>query len=278
MLTPGLRSLNCALLLSVSGCASTGVPDALRSVPLVTTREDGVADSQVVPVRYEDEEAWLALDTGAPFSFLFADPDGPEFVERAGTVEIAGQRWELPGYGDDGIGIELFQERPIVGVLGLDFFFDRPSAIDYPAGRLERCISGSDRRELTILKLKGRAPARALVEVVLDGQIRTMLFDTGAHDSLLLGVTGHAVDQAIEVQTADGVRWPVSEGLGRLELPGEPARTIPLMRAQEIGYISPMLKDLEAQGLLGLTALGWRRIELDFQAGELRLGSRRLQQ
>jgi len=61
-------------LLLLPGCAATGADPAAQSanvVPLVTTLEDGVADSQVVPIRFEDGDAWLALDTGAPFTFLF---------------------------------------------------------------------------------------------------------------------------------------------------------------------------------------------------------------
>jgi len=271
-----------AVLAAGCGCVAAGPPDAIQYVPLVTTRADGVADSQVVPVRYQGRDAWLALDTGAPFSFLFAEPGGPEYVEQAGTVELAGESWTLPGYGDDAIGVELFQGRPIVGLLGLDFFLDRPSAIDYPAGRLERGAARpqhGERERLTILKLRGFEHAHALVEVLLDGRTRTLMFDTGAHDTLLLGDAAGSnagPDEAeVEVQTADGTTWPVRAGQGRLLLPGAPPCVIPVLRAQSIGYLSPMLEELGAEGLLGLTALGWRRIEFDFQAGELRLGGER---
>src|SRR5215208_2011778 len=61
---------------------------ATHEVPLITTVDDGVADVQVVPIVFEGEDAWLALDTGSPLTFLFSDPAGPEYVDEAGTIQI----------------------------------------------------------------------------------------------------------------------------------------------------------------------------------------------
>jgi hypothetical protein len=46
------------------------------------------------------------------------------------------------------------------------------------------------------------------------------------------------------------------------------------MRAMDIQYISPELRENNAQGLFGMTALGWRRVLFDFDSGLLRLGPR----
>ncbi len=259
----------------VAGALEPRGLDAVARVPLITTRDDGVADSQVVPVLFEGEQAWLALDTGAPFTFLFCGAGEDEPVEHAGTVRIAGEEWDLPGYGDDALGVEIFEGRPIVGVLGLDFFLDVPAVIDYPGGALIRHLDGelpeSD-ADLPQLPLCGAEHGRALVDVVIDGAELRLMFDTGAHDTFWLGVEGSGDDDVSVVQTADGARWEVFVGTGSLALPGQELRSIPVMRALSIGYLEEELEQLGYDGLLGLTAFGWRRIVLDFEGGALRLG------
>jgi len=267
--------LPCLLLV---GCAASGGDSAIpptNTVPLVTTLDDGVADSQVVPIRLQDGDAWLALDTGAPFTFLFSDPAGPEYVETAGTIEIGSERRQVPGYRDEAIGVEMFQGKPIVGVLGLDFFLDVPAAIDYPGGcivrYLDRELPASDRMLLE-LPLRGRENDRALIDVVLDGIELTLMFDTGAHDTILIDVVGRAGDDVIQVQTADGQRSDVYLGEAILSLPEEDPRVIVVLRAPDFPYIAPELREIGAHGLFGLTSLGWRRVVFDFEGGALRLG------
>lgn len=267
--------LPCLLLLGCTAGNSDSVIASSNAVPLVTTLEDGVADSQVVPIRLEDGEAWLALDTGAPFTFLFSDPAGQEYVENAGTVEIGCEKWQVPGYRDEAIGVEMFQGKPIVGVLGLDFFLDVPSEIDYPGGRLvrhlDRRLTASDTK-LPSVPLRGRENARALIDVVLNEIKLTLMFDTGAHDTMLIGAGGEEDDELAHVQTADGQTWEVRVGKAILSLPGENPRAVPVMRAADFSYIAPELRENRAHGLFGLTSLGWRRVVFDFDAGVLRLG------
>lgn len=273
---PALLSSILAAACAAGGIEPRGLPDVTR-VPLVTTRDDGVADSQVVPVLFEEQDAWLALDTGAPFTFLFRGAGEDELVEHAGTVRIAGEWWDLPGYGDDAIGVEMFQGKPIVGILGLDFFQGVPTAIDYPGGFLVRYLDGQlpeGDAELPVLRLAGAEHDRALVDVVIDGTELTLMFDTGAHDTFWLGVEGSEEDDVSIVQTADGAQWEVFVGRGDLALPGEGLQSIPVMRALVIGYIEEEMEELGYDGLLGLTALGWRRIILDFENGVLILGPR----
>jgi hypothetical protein len=258
--------LPCLLLI---GCTAT------NTVPLITTFEDGVADSQVVPVRYMGSGAWLALDTGAPFTFLFADPNGPEYVEEGASVEIGCETWQVPLYGDEAIGVENFQGKPIVGVLGLDFFLDVPAEIDYPGGRLVRHLGGrlpASAAKLTELPLHGRENGRALIDVVIDHAGYTLMLDTGAHVTLLIDAACGEGGNLMQVQTADGGRCDVYLGEAELSLPGEPPRRVPVMRAREFPYLEDELSDLKMHGLFGLTSLGWRRVVFDFNAGALRLG------
>ncbi|MFH2002523.1 MAG: hypothetical protein ABIK28_22820 [Planctomycetota bacterium] len=280
MMTDPIRGILTAILpcLLVFGCTagrSEFAVGSLNIVPLVTTFDDGVIDSQVIPVRVADGEAWLALDTGAPFTFLFSDTAGPEYVENAGTVEIGCEKWQVPGYRDEAIGEEMFQGKPIVGVLGLDFFLYVPAEIDYPNNRLVRHLDGklpADNNKFSRVPLRGRENARALIDVVLDGINMTLMFDTGAHDTILIGAPGGENDELTQVQTADGRKCDVHLGKATLSLPGEEPRTIPVMRALDFPYVAPELREIHAHGLFGLTSLGWRCVVFDFDDGALRLG------
>src|SRR5687767_3050557 len=177
-------------------------------VTLHTTREDGVADVQAGPVQIDGVDEWLALDTGAPFTFLFSDPEGPEFLEHAGTIALGCETWDVPGYREDAIGVEMLEGKPILGILGIDFFADVPAELDYPGGKLVRHFDGElpDFAQATI-PLHGLEHDRPLVDVTIDDTPLTLLFDAGAHDTIWLGVEGDADDQPAGVQTADGAVW-----------------------------------------------------------------------
>lgn len=260
------------------GCATGGSDSSFQSkntVLLLTTLVEGVVDSQVVPIRFKNRDAWLALDTGAPFTFIYSDPDGKEYVKNAGTIEIGHEKLQVPSYRDDAIGVEMFRGKPIVGVLGLDFFVDVPTEIDYPGGRIVRHLDGelpTSDGNLTELPLHGRDSARALIDVVLDGREFTLMFDTGAHDTILIDTEGGDKDELIHVQTADGQIWEVLLGKAILCLPEEGHREVPVMRAEDLPYIAPELRAIHAHGLFGLTSLGLRRVVLDFNAGVMKLG------
>jgi hypothetical protein len=248
----------------------------------VVRDEDGVADVQTIPITKDGQEAWLALDTGSPLTFLFSDPSGPEFVDDAGGIQVGCETWEVPGYRQDAIGVEMLEGKPILGVLGIDFFendeqHERVAAeIDYPGGQLARYFTDDAIPPIfdsaPSLPLRGRDDDRPLVDVTIDDTPLTLMFDAGSHDTIWLGVEGDDDDEVSSVQTADGATWEVFIGDGVLALPDEPARTIPVMRALDIGYIKPELDELGAQGLFGLTGMGWRRILIDFDAGAMRLG------
>ncbi len=247
---------------------------ATNSLPLRLSREDGVADIQSVPVVVDGQEAWLAVDTGAPLTFLFSDPAGPQYLENAGTVQLGCETWTVPGYREDAIGVEMLDGKPILGVLGIDFFADVVAEIDYPGAKMTRYLEGAPPADAftTVVPLHGLDHDRPLVDVEIDGAALTLMFDTGAHDTIWLGVEGAADDDVGGVQTADGEVWEIFIGDGVLAMGGEAPRTVPVLRALDIGYIKPELDELGAQGLFGLTSLGWRRVATDFAVGELRMG------
>jgi len=250
-----------------------------NEIELHLTQLDGVADVQTVPITLtgDDQDAWLALDTGSPLTFLFSDPSGPEFLEHAGTIALGCETWDVPGYREDAIGVEMLDGKPILGILGIDFFTEHASEIDYPGARVARYFDDTAIPEhyasAPTIALHGREHDRPLVDVVIDDTPLTMLFDAGAHDTIWLGVEGDDDDEIAGVQTADGAIWEVFIGDGVLAFPGEAERTVPVMRALDIGYIKPELDEIGAQGLLGLTSMGWRSMLFDFDEGVMRLGA-----
>jgi hypothetical protein len=222
-------------------------------------------------VEVDGVAAWLALDTGSAGTFLYRKPGDPPYVAEAGTVRLGAKTVQLPGYGAEGIGPEMFLGKPILGILGVDFFLPR-GEIDYPAGRVvawgNRPIPGVTELPSLPLRVVGDL---ARVTVRVEGIELDLMLDTGAHDTVLLGVDGQPGDDAAAVGTADGAESPVYAGTALIELPHELPRRVPVLRALEIPYISPWLVDEQgANGLLGLTSLGLRRLIFD---GELmRLG------
>ena len=119
-----------------------------------------------------------------------------------------------------------------------------------------------------------RAPARYAAghHRGADGIELTLMLDTGAHDTILIDAVRGEDDNLTQVQTADGRKWEVYVGEAILSLPGEDQKTIPVLRATDLQYIAPELREIRAHGLFGLTSLGWRRVVFDFDGGALRLG------
>jgi len=264
-----------ALALVVTACSVTEPPaptsDTCESnvVPMVTTRVDGVADTQVVPIVVDGRDAWLAIDTGSQRTFVFRD----EYEEDAAVLTIGCEQRSVPGYGEAGIGVEEFEGKPILGILGLEFFGD-VGEIDYPGGTITRHASlPADVARLPHAPFVNRDD-RGLVDLEIDAVPVRMMLDTGAPSTLWLGVEGNEGDERGQVQTADGRLWDVWFGQGEIALAGE-RRVVPVTRGLAIPYIGPELEELGAQGLLGVTSLGWRRFVWDTPNGLIYFDARR---
>ena len=119
-------TLGAALL--ISGCV-TGDPGNLtvNTIELVTTRDDGVADSQVIPIIFEGEEAWLALDTGAPFTFIFRESTDPEFVDDAATIVLVVDLGGATRTYTDWIVTEYSDDAPADGLVTASFTISGPT-------------------------------------------------------------------------------------------------------------------------------------------------------
>lgn len=234
---------------------------AVNRVALFTTIIDGTADAQGVSARLAGEDVYLGFDSGSPMTFVFGDPEGPEYVPDAATISIGCVDWIVDAIRFEGIGEERLDGRRVVGVLGLDFFEEHAIAIDYPRGELvqyrERApnLAGA-----SSLPIRGLEELRVLTDVDLDGASLALMVDTGAPSTIVLGMEGRPGDEEIVLGTANGRTWTAYAGDGVLVLPGEAPRTVPVLRALELEYVEEAVRDVGAVGLLGMTSLGWRRV------------------
>lgn len=268
-------------LSSTSGSSTTGSGGAggapgdcvANVVPLELTIADGVADVQAVPARFNGVDGWLGLDTGNPATFVFGGPDDPDYVPYAGDLTIGCETLPVPSRKLPAIGTEQLEGKPVFGVLGIDFFTDHPSEIDYPGARIARYLDGNGPPidGLTTVPFVYVEP-RLMVDVEIDSTPLTLIYDTGAHDTMWVGQDGNPGDEPILIGTADGDTFTAYVGTGVLALGDVRPRTITVLRAPEAPYLIDRLVQLGADGLLGATGMGFRRIVFDFAKEELRLG------
>jgi hypothetical protein len=260
-----------------AGGNDAALPDAgdacaVNRVPLYTTVEDGVADTQAVIATLDGEEVYLGFDSGSPMTFVFGDEGDPEFVPDAATLTVGCVDRIVDAIRFEGIGEERLDGRRVVGVLGLDFFEDAAIAIDYPRGELVQYrtvppeIDGA-----TAIPIRGLDELRIVADAELDGESIAWMVDTGAPSTILVGVEGREGDEEVTLQTADGRTWTAFVGDGLLALPGEAPRLVPIMRAPALKYVEETVAEVGARGLLGMTSIGWRKMVIDLPSETLYL-------
>jgi hypothetical protein len=254
---------------SVGGGANCDV----NEVPLTITIDDGVVDTQIVPIRYGEVDGWLGIDTGSPLTFVFGDPRGPQYVEHAGDIVIGCETLPVPSVTLEAIGVEMFDGKPILGILGVDFFLEHLSELDYPGHRVARYRSGapSGMNELAPLSFTWEEP-RIVVDVSVDRTPLRLVYDTGAHDLIWVGVSGQVGDEEISLGTADGRVFTGYVGSGMVAMGTERPVEVPVIRAPELPYLEDEMAELDTDGLLGMTTMRFRRVVFDFDGERLLLG------
>jgi hypothetical protein len=269
-------------LASGSGAGGTGGQGvggsecAVNELPLLITIEDGVADSQAVPVRYEGQDGWLGVDTGSPTTFVFGKEGDPEYVARAGSIELGCEVRPVASRTFDAIGVELLEGKPVLGVLGIDFFREYPSELDYPGRRVQRFLAGGGPDGVDAL-----APMpftfhdpRIVLDVALDATPVRLIYDTGAHDTIWVGVDGQPGDREVVLGSADGETISAFYGSAELTMTTDRPTDIRVLRAPEWPYLAEELREFDIDGLLGATGIGFRRVVFDFASSRLLLGPR----
>jgi hypothetical protein len=99
------------------------------------------------------------------------------------------------------------------------------------------------------------------------------VYDAGSPHTLWVGVDGLPGDEELQLGTADGATTTVYQGTALLDFAGE-SGPITVWRAPSVPYLDRELAELAAQGLLGATGMGFRRIGFDLPHGRMLLGPR----
>lgn len=280
----GLRGISrlvgaIGLALAVSGCAAAPTPRISRVPVAFTTPGDadaGILGGMVVPVAYQGRVGYLAIDTGSALTFLYLGEDGPEYKPRAGRVRIGAETLTLPGRNFDA---DDETEIGIVGVLGADYFVDRPCVFEPAGARITRFPdpaappppppSNATRVPFEIVA------GHVILRLRVDGRTLRLMWDTGCPHLLWLGQEGRAGDEAITGEDVEGGRFPMYLGSAALELPGEPPRQVATLRVPRFPYFEGTVEALggEIDGLAGQSVLGARSLTFDVPAGVIHVGS-----
>jgi hypothetical protein len=251
----------------------TPPPCVTNTVELeLTISRDGVADSQVIPVRYQGTEAYLAIDTGAPLTFVFGGAGDPEYLAYAGDVEVGCETYPVSLLTLEAVGPEPFGDKMIIGIVGMDFFSEVPSEIDYPGRKVVRHLDGVvPATGVTELPVEWNGD-RVLVDAAIDDQPLRLIYDAGSAHTIWVGEEGRRGDEEVGLGTADGSVVTVYEGTSLLDFAGDEDRPITVWRAPTFPYLERELDELDAQGLLGATGMGFRRLVFALHEQRMLLG------
>jgi hypothetical protein len=248
-----------------------GTPDASStcSTPTLPLRvriyDDG--ERYYVPVERAGEAALLMLDTGSSLSFVFTGAGQPDYQAnhtqlRVGCLEV----W-VAGRGFDPFEADL-NGVPIIGLMGMDWLLSAPSLLDVEGRTLQRLealpadlIADPAARAVPFDNVQGHA----LVPCSIDEQPVRLMFDTGAGNTMWVGVNGQAGDRELQVQDAVGNIFSVFAGTGQLACGAHGPITAPVKRAPEFPYFEETAQILggNLHGLLGVTAFAGRRFLFD---------------
>lgn len=237
-------------------------PDA-RDVALFVTRRDGLPERVFAFVAHEGRDAALLVDTGSQHTFL-THLDGRDGQPDVGTITLGGETRSVMGRPYALTGSDAFAGgRPVVGILGNDWLFDRPRELDVDGERL-RAVDGEVPAGWTPLRYEDRY-GYVFVRARLDGQDLLLGFDTGAVHTLWLGQEGRPGDTSVRTQDAYGTPLVLHLGEATLELGGEPRRAVPVLRAPSFPSLEESNERIGGgiHGLLGLSAVAGRTLRFD---------------
>ncbi len=240
----------------------------------LTVLLSGDVHSQVIPVRHAGEDAYLAIDTGAPLTFLYGAPGGPAYVEHAADVEIGCETYPVASLVLEAVGPEPFNGKTIVGIVGMDFFSEVPTEIDYPGRRVVRHLDGALPTEELFEVAVEWTGDRVIVDASLDEEPVRLIYDAGSPDTVWVGEQGRPGDEEVVLGTADGSTTPAFAGSVLLGFADDEAITVPVLRVPSFPYLEEELHELGAAGLLGASGLGFRRIGFDLTRARMWLGPR----
>lgn len=245
---------------SADGCAT-------NSVPMLVKFSGGYASDQFVPVTVDGTQGYFTIDTGSSSTFVYGPDDHTaHFAVTIGceTVDVIRRNF-APSVVDG---------KPVLGVLGADFFREVTTDFDYPGKKVVRhhgAPPADTDGYLTVPIID--ASGHIAVESTVDGAPKLLMVDTGSPHVVLAWTDGRPEDQKVNVEDINGTLIPAYLGDSEVTLESETKR-IPVYRIPSWPYFQSFAKKLhpDLAGLYGRSSLGYRRFVVDSSASVLRFG------
>jgi hypothetical protein len=245
-------------------------------LPLLLQRDrTGLPIRAFVQAEYEGRTEVLLFDTGAARTHLTHGLGGPEVIRAAGTIRVGCASVTVESWGRRPVrGIEGHQLA--IGTLGTDAILAGTTVLDLTAGTWVRYEEGAGPRDaegwaVVPLEIVKGIP---LVRVVVDGRQLRLMLDTGTSDVLLLDE--HVVDDGHATVTTDtfGSRVELVRGTAMLSWPGMSPERVSVERTRSHPAFERHVRELGGgiDGILGLSALGSRRVLIEPKRQTMRLG------
>lgn len=245
-------------------------------LPLLVEMADGHPARVFVKVRHANRPAALLFDTGSSTTFLAVEAGAPDPVRDAGEVLIGACSVRVDGrpYPSE----ESIEGLRAIGTLGSDSLLSGTTELDLGRRLLIRHVDDAVPSEFAAWPTVrfDRVSDLILAHVIVDGKPLRLMVDTGSPHILWLGQRGQPGDTPYVTSDAIGNDLTFHLGRATLELASGVTDSVPILRAPSFPYLEETVRILggNVHGLLGLSALGPRRIVVDPRAGVLRIGPR----
>ncbi len=262
---------------AAADAAGPPVPSSCEDEPLAlhATEAEGHLTRLFLETTHEGRRVALLFDTGSATTFLERPRGTPDPARRVADLAIGTCSVLVDGrpYPTD----ETIAGLDVVGTLGADILLGGAvSELDLGAKTIVRRVATPLSSEILAWPTARLDVVRGhlLVHVTVDGAPLRLMLDTGAPHILWAGRAANAGDEKVRTTDAAGNALALYLGTADLALADGLSSRVPILRAPTFPYFEETVRVLggDIHGLLGLSALGRRRIVVDRDAGVLRIG------
>ena len=240
------------LALLLVGCAHKRPPPCYDDTFVLRALRAGPTLRRLyLPVTFDGQPGELFVDSGSARSFVFSEVEGEGWAPPSGKLEIGCHRFAPLRRRRSG---HLAQSIGAIGVYGADGLFSSAATIDLRTGALHFGPEAKTPPSPTSIPLE-IVHGIPITTLVVDGQPRRLMIDTGTADLLLLDAPP-ADAELHEVRDSTGRVIRFATGSAEITWPGGVTRTVPAWRTEHHPAFERHRAELGVplDGLLGLSA------------------------